>query len=70
MAVLVKSRLPTDRLWTTAEVAKYLGMSVRWVRDSDVPRIRLRGSGKRKSARYDPGAVRDWARRQNGREKE
>jgi hypothetical protein len=54
--------LPTDRLWTEAEAARFLGMSARWLRDSTVPKATLPGKGKRPTIRYEPEEVRAWAK--------
>ena len=55
--------LPTDRLWTQNEAAYYLGVSARYLRDSDCPKVLLPGTGKKGQplVRYEPAAVKSWA---------
>ena len=55
--------LPTDRLWTQLEAAYYLGVSARYLRDSDCPKVLLPGTGKKGQplVRYEPAAVKSWA---------
>ena len=50
-------------LWKPARAAKYLGMSVRWLRNSSVPKVLVPGAGRRPSIRYAPEEVAAWARR-------
>ena len=50
-----------DSLWTAAQVAGYLQLSLSWVRhrtaDGAVPCIRLPGG----AVRYSPAEIRRWA---------
>ncbi len=48
--------LPSDRLWTLEECARFLQMSTSWVRRSDVPVVELG-----RARRYDPEQVRAYA---------
>ncbi len=59
--------LPTDRLWNQREAAYYLGVSARYLRDSDCPKVLLPGNGKsgQPIVRYDPAGVKAWAARWN-----
>lgn len=52
-----------ERLWTQHEAATYLGVSERYLRASDCPKLLLPGTGpKRKPlVRYAPVDVRAWA---------
>lgn len=57
----------TDRLWTPAEAAEYLNVSVRWLADAPVPRLLLPNTRhnegakrRRRIARYDRAQVRQW----------
>jgi hypothetical protein len=52
-----------SRLWTQKETASYLGVSVRYVRASSVPRLLLPGNGSsgKPLVRYDSVAVIAWA---------
>lgn len=50
------------RLWTAKQAAEYFGMSERWLRDSDVPRINLGRARKRGAVRYDPEQCAAYAR--------
>lgn len=54
--------LATDRLWTQHEAAYYLGVSVRYLRESSCPKVLLPGAGKRGQplVRYEPAAVMAW----------
>lgn len=54
---------PATGLWTQAEAAKYLGVSIRYLRDSACPKVLLPGNGKRGQplVRYSPMAVIKWA---------
>jgi|GEM_PF-2450980 len=54
--------LATDRLWTQAEAAYYLGVSVRYLRESSCPKVLLPGAGKKGQplVRYEPAAVMAW----------
>lgn len=56
---------PEGRLWTQREAAFYLGVSSRYLRASDCPKLLLPGTGPRgkKLVRYDPSDVRSWADR-------
>jgi hypothetical protein len=54
--------LPSDRLWSDEQAATYLGMSPRWLKDSDVPKVRLPGTGKRCTVKYDPNQVKAFAK--------
>lgn len=58
-----------DRLWTQKEAAYFLGVSARYLRDSDCPKVLLPGNGKKGQSlvRYDPADVRAWAQRWNTR---
>ncbi len=55
-----------EPLWTVEDVARFLGMSVRWVREQAaapegpdrIPLIRMGGR-----LRFEPEEVRAWARR-------
>ena len=51
------------RLWTPRQAAEYLGVTVRYLRDSTCPCVRLQGTGgrHRRLVRYFPNAVRAWA---------
>src|SRR4051812_43983087 len=51
--------LPNDRLWSQKEAAAYIGRSTRWLRESTVPKVSLRGNGKgrRVGVRYEPEQV-------------
>ena len=53
----------SDRLWSQQEAAAWLGVSVRYLRDSGCPKILLpsHGTGRRDIVRYDPADVRGWA---------
>jgi hypothetical protein len=59
-----QAALPTDRLWTEKQAAAYLGMSERWMRDSDVPKVLLPGKGTARAAavRYESDEVKAYAR--------
>jgi hypothetical protein len=59
--------LPADRLWSQREAAYYLGVSARYLRDSDCPKVLLPGNGKagHPIVRYDPADVKAWASRWN-----
>lgn len=52
-------------LWKQAEAAKFLGVSVRYLRDSACPKVLLPGNGGRGQSlvRYNPDAVARWAGR-------
>ena len=54
--------LPSER-----EAAYYLGVSARYLRESDCPKVLLPGNGKagQPIVRYDPGDVKAWAARWN-----
>ena len=54
---------PATRLWTQFEAALYLGVSARYLRASDCPKILLPGTGPKgkKLVRYDPADVKAWA---------
>lgn len=54
---------PGDRLWNQREAAAYLGLSTRYLRDSNCPKILLPGNGRRGQhiVRYSPADVRAWA---------
>ncbi len=56
------ARLPIDRLWTQREAAYFLGVSTRYLRESDCPRTLLPGNGPRGQpmVRYDPQHIRAW----------
>ena len=56
--------ISVDRLWTQKEAAAWLGVSVRYLRDSGCPKILLpsHGGGQRDIVRYDPADVREWAK--------
>jgi hypothetical protein len=64
------STLPTDTLWTDAEVASYVQRSARWVRYSSIPKAKLPGSGERDSVRYIPETVKEWVAAQQTHSKE
>jgi hypothetical protein len=57
---------PVEPLWTVEDVARFTGMSVRWVREQAaapegpdrIPLIRLGGR-----VRFEPEQVREWALR-------
>jgi len=57
--------LDSDRLWTDEQAATFLGLSTRWLRDSEVPKVRLPGSGRRCPVRYDPEQVQAFAKKHN-----
>ena len=59
--------LPDDRLWTQAEAAYYLGVSARYLRESDCPKVLLPGNGAKGQplVRYEPGDVKAWKDRLN-----
>ena len=54
--------LATDRLWTQREAAYYLGVGVRYLRESSCPKVLLPGAGKKGKSlvRYEPAAVMAW----------
>jgi hypothetical protein len=54
--------VPTCRLWTQEEATLYLNVSVRWLRDSACPKIRLPGNGRTGEPliRYRPEDVVKW----------
>jgi hypothetical protein len=54
---------PAGGRWTQAEAAMFLGVSVRYLRDSACPKILLPGHGKRGQSllRYSPMDVMAWA---------
>jgi hypothetical protein len=54
---------PMTRLWTQVEAAEFLGMSPRWLRDSNAPKILLPGNGPRgrPTVRYDAYSLMEWA---------
>ena len=56
---------PDSRLWTQLEAAFYLGVSPRYLRASDCPKLLLPGTGPKgkKLVRYDPADVKAWADR-------
>ena len=64
-----RAELPTDRLWTQKEAAYFLGVSARYLRDSDCPKVLLPGNGAKGQplVRYDPADVKAWAARWNTR---
>ena len=66
---MTPAELPGDRLWNQREAAHYLGVSARYLRDSDCPKVLLPGNGKKGQSlvRYDPADVREWAQRWNTR---
>lgn len=55
--------LTSEPLWTVEQAAAYLGVSPRYVRDSDCPRLRLPGNGAARQplVRFAPPVVRAWA---------
>ena len=55
--------LPTDRLWTQLEAAYYLGVSVRYLRQSNCTKLLLPGTGAKQQPllRYEPQTVKAWA---------
>ena len=57
-----RAPLATDRLWTQPEAAYYLGVSARYLRESDCPKVLLPGTGKKGQplVRYEPAAVMAW----------
>ena len=59
--------LPSDRLWNQREAAYYLGVSARYLRESDCPKVLLPGNGKagQPIVRYDPADVKTWVARWN-----
>ncbi|HEY0839307.1 MAG TPA: helix-turn-helix domain-containing protein, partial [Vulgatibacter sp.] len=60
-----KQDRPTDSLWTSAQVAGYLQVSESWVRKASasgkLPCVRIGAM-----VRFDPDAVRAWARGERG----
>jgi hypothetical protein len=52
-------------LWTQKQAAEFLRVSVRYVRDSSIPKLLLPGKGpaRRPLVRYDPHAVQEWYNR-------
>lgn len=62
---LVPPQQAPSGLWTQAEAAKYLGVSVRYLRDSACPKVLLPGNGGRGQplVRYNPVDVMVWAKR-------
>ena len=54
---------PTKLLWSQREAAYALGVSVRYLRDSNCPKVFLQGNGPKGQplVKYDPSAVRSWA---------
>lgn len=52
-----------EGLWTAPEAAKFLSVSVGYLRESSCPKILLpsNGRGARELVRYDPKDVRAWA---------
>jgi hypothetical protein len=61
--VLPRLALPDDRLWTQREAAYYLGVSVRYLRQSNCPKLLLPGTGAKQQPllRYEPQTVKAWA---------
>ncbi len=57
--------LPFDRFWNQREAAYYLGVSARYLRESDCPKVLLPGNGKagQPIVQYDPADVKAWAAR-------
>lgn len=54
--------LEDDRLWTKADVARFLGVSYRTLERMPVPHLRIPGTtGRPTLVRYDPLQVRLWA---------
>lgn len=52
----------SDRLWTQADVATFLGVSRRTVRDlCGLRRVEIPASGQRPIVRYRPADVKAWA---------
>lgn len=59
-----------DELWTVKDVARFLKVSPRTVYDiPGLPKIPLRGRGRRLMRRYDPETVKAWARAQSPKRK-
>lgn len=56
---------PAQPLWTLEQAADYLGVSARYFRDTDCPRVRLPGRGPRRQPllRFVPAVVAVWAER-------
>lgn len=54
-----------EPLWTIEQAATYLGVSARYLRDTDCPRLRLPGHGPKGQPiiRFLAAAVRAWAER-------
>jgi len=52
----------TDCLWTAKEAAAYFKVTVRWLRDSGVPKVLLGAEGKRRLVRYLPEECAKFAR--------
>lgn len=56
---------PNVGLWTQAQAADYLNVSIRYLRDSACPKVHLPGHGRRGRplVRYNPKDVAAWAER-------
>ena len=54
-----------ERLWAQLEAARYLGVSTRYLRASDCPKILLPGTGPKgkRLVRYASADVKTWAER-------
>lgn len=50
-----------ERLWTKADVARYLHVNVRTVERLAIPRVHLPATGRRPIVRFRPEQVRAWA---------
>jgi len=51
-----------NQLWTAKQAAEWFQVTVRWLRDSDVPKILLGPEGKRRIVRYLPEECIKFAR--------
>jgi hypothetical protein len=54
--------LPSDRLWTIEEAARFFGTGTGWVR-AHVPAVLLPGDGSRRQVRFRPETCREIAAR-------
>lgn len=59
-----QDQLRTDQLWTRAQAAQYLGVSIRWMENSGrqvgIPQLRIGGL-----VRYQPSKLVQWAAQQS-----
>lgn len=62
LSAITPPQPPAGGLWTQAEAAKYLNVSVRYLRESACPKVLLPGNGKRGQPliRYSPMHVIAW----------